>query len=123
MEIKQLNAGYTYDFDNDIANIQVKQDYNYKESVDIDVGVFLDFDENDFPVNLEIISPSKRLDIDKSFLIKPNGNVNIVIDSDLIELDITFIIENKNYSLQYFNKHDENLKISDIETKFAIVSI
>ena len=48
-----------HDFDNDIANIQVKQDYNYKESVDLDVGVFLDFDENDFPVNLEIISPPK----------------------------------------------------------------
>lgn len=42
MKIEQLDAEYTYDFGLDIVNIQVKQEYVYRESVDLDVGVFLD---------------------------------------------------------------------------------
>jgi uncharacterized protein YuzE len=121
MIIKQLDAEYTYDFDLDIVNIQVKQEYIYRESVDLDVGVFLDFDENDFPVNLEIISASKRLNVDKKLLTKPDGDVKIIINSDLIELDVNFLINNKHYLLHYVDRHSENLKISDTQASFAIV--
>ncbi|SDA43653.1 DUF2283 domain-containing protein [Methanobrevibacter millerae] len=121
MKIKELDAEYTYDFDLDIVNIQVKQEYTYKESVDLDVGVFLDFDENDFPVNLEILSASKRLDIEKELLINPQGNVKIIISSDLIELNVNFLINDNNYLLQYCDRHCENLKIADTETSFALV--
>lgn len=121
MKIKQLDAEYSYDFDLDIVNIKVKQQYVYRESVDLDVGVFLDFDENDFPVNFEILSASKRLNIEKKLLINPSGNVKIVINSDLIELDVNFIIGSENHFLHYFDKHVENLKIMDTETSFALV--
>lgn len=121
MKIKQLDAEYTYGFDLDIVNIQVKQEYVYRESIDLDAGVFLDFDENDFPVNLEILSASKRLDIEKELLINPRGNVKIVISSDLIDLDVNFLINDKSYVLHYFDRHGENLKIADTETSFALV--
>lgn len=121
MKIKQLDTEYTYDLDLDIVNIKVKQEYVYRGSVDLDVGVFLDFDVNDFPVNLEILSASKRLNIEKELLNNLNGNVKIIISSDLIQLDVNFLIDDKNYVLQYFDKHSENLKITDIETSFAIV--
>lgn len=119
MEIKQLDAEYTYDYDLDIVNIKVKQDYNYNESIDFEIGVFLDFDDNYFPVNLEILSASKRLNIEKEFLIKPDGNVNILINSDLIKLDIYFKNDLEEHVLHYINKHTDNLKIDDMETKFA----
>lgn len=121
MKIKQLDAEYTYDFDLDIVNIQVKQEYVYRESIDLDVGFFLDFDENDFSVNLEILSASKRLDIEKELLFNPDGNVKIIISSDLFELDVNFLINDKNYVLHYFDRHGENLKIADTETSFALV--
>ena len=121
MKIKQVDAEYTYNFDLDIVNIKVKHEYVYRESVDLDVGVFLDFDENDFPVNLEILSASKRLNIEKELLINPNGNVKISIISDLIKLDVNFYINSENYLLEYSDNHSENLKISYTEASFALV--
>ena len=121
MKIKQLDVEYTYDYDLDIVNIKVKQDYKYNESIDFDTGVFLDFDDNNFPVNLEMLSASKRLGVEKEFLIAPNGNVNISINSDLIKLDIYFKKGSEEHVLHYSDSHIENLKINDLETEFAIV--
>ena len=121
MEIKQIDAEYTYDYDLDIVNIKVKQEYAYDESVDLETGVFLDFDENKFPVNLEILSVSKRINVDKEFLINPNGDVKIIIDSDLISLEVCFNNNNEEHLLKYSNRHEENLKINDLETTFALV--
>ena len=121
MGIKPLEAEYTYEYDLDVVNIKVKRDYVYRESVDFDVGVFLDFDNDDFPVNLEIIDASKRMNVDKKFLINPSGNVNIYINSSLIELKVQFENNGENHSLEYLNEHDANLKITDSETQLALV--
>lgn len=118
-----VKYSYSYDFDLDIVNVQVKLEYVYRESIDLDVGVFLDFDENDFPVNLEILSASKRLGIEKELLINPDDNVKIIISSDLIELDVNFLINDKNYTLRYSDRHCENLKIADTKTSFALVCV
>ena len=121
MKIKQLKAEYTYEYYLDIVNIKAKKDYTYRESIDFDVGVFLDFDVNDFPVNLEILDASKRMNVDKKFLINPNGNVNININSELIELKVIFENDGQKHTLSYLNKHDANLKITDSETRLALV--
>lgn len=112
---------YVYDYDLDIVNIKFKQEYMYKESVDLDVGVFLDFDVDYFPVNLEMLSVSKRLNVKKDFLLNPKGDVNIVINEDLIKMDVNFTNGNESYALSFSDKHTENLKISDTETNLAIV--
>lgn len=121
MKTKQVDAEYSYDYDLDIVNIKVKQDYAYRESIDFDVGVFLDFDINDCPVNLEILSASKRLGIERDCLINPNGNVNISIFADVVTLDVQFQIDGKKHILHYVDEHDENLKLNNLETEFALV--
>lgn len=121
MEIKQLEAEYAYEYNLDIVSIKAKMDYRYRESIDFDVGVFLDFDENDFPVNLEIIDASKRMNIDKEFLINPSGKVYIQISSNLIELKVQFENNGETHALEYLNKHDANLRITDSETHLALV--
>lgn len=78
-------------------------------------------DENDFSVNLEVLSASKRLNVKKELLINSGGDVKIVVSSDVIELDVNFLIHNKNYILHFTDKHRENLKIADTETSFALV--
>ena len=119
--VKQLDAEYDYDFDLDIVNIKVKQDYVYDESVDLDDGVFLDFDNNHFPVNLEILSISKRLNVDKEFLVNPEGNVTILVNDDLIELNVIFNNDGERYVLNYSDNHNENLKLTNCQTSFALV--
>lgn len=121
MKIKQLEAEYAYDYDLDVVNVKVKQYYDYQESIDLDVGVFLDFDANNFPVNLEILSASKRLNLPIESLKNPDGEVNISIISDTIKLDIYFRINHESHVLHYMNRHDGNLKINDMGTCFALI--
>lgn len=37
-----------YDYHFDVFGIKVKDDYDYKESVELEEGIILDFDKNDF---------------------------------------------------------------------------
>ena len=73
MPIKEFEAEYTYDYDIDVVNIEIKQDYNHEKSIDLAFGVFLDFDNNFLPVNLEIVSTSKIIGVKKDCLINPNA--------------------------------------------------
>ena len=63
MDIKNFEAEYTYDYDLDVVNIEVKQNYSHDKSIDLGFGIFLDFDKNQLPVNLEIVSASKIMGI------------------------------------------------------------
>lgn len=121
MKTKHVDVEYSYDHDLDIVNIKVRQDYAYRESIDFDVGVFLDFDIDDCPVNLEILSASKRLGIERDCLINPSVNVAISISADVVTLDVCFEIDGKKHVLHYVDEHDENLKLNNLETEFALV--
>ena len=65
MHIKEYEEEYTYNYDLDVVNIEIKEEYVHEKSIDLAFGVFLDFDENYLPVNLEIVSASKILNIKK----------------------------------------------------------
>ena len=68
VEIKEYEAKYAYDDALDIVNISIEEEFKYNGSIELEFGVFLDFDENDLPVNLEIISASKIMNMDKKHL-------------------------------------------------------
>ena len=67
------------------------------------------------------LSVSKRLNVEKEFLISPDGDVNITISSDLINLNVVFRNDDEEHVLKFVNRHAENLKITDCETIFALV--
>lgn len=119
MEFKNLEANYDYDDRVDVVNIEVKKEYRYEISVDLEVGVFLHFDQNYFPVGLEIIDASKKIGVDKSFLMSPSGSVEIVIKDDCIKVTATFENDDKD-GLLSFNTFSEPY-IPDVETGFALV--
>jgi uncharacterized protein YuzE len=58
----------------------VKDDYEYKESVELDERIILDFDKNDISVALEILDASKIFDVpDKQYLSnKESVNMSII---------------------------------------------
>lgn len=66
MEIKKYETKYSYDSELDIVNIEFKNEYKHKNSIELEFGVILDFDKNNIPVNLELISASKIVDIEKN---------------------------------------------------------
>ena len=119
MLTKRYEAEYTYDYDLDVVNIEIKQDYIHKKSIDLDVGVFLDFDDNCMPVNLEIVSASKIVDVEKDLLVNPDGDVVIVIDDNLIEVEVIFRFKNDEESIQITTLND--LGFPNSQTNFALV--
>lgn len=119
MEIKSLDARYDYDSRVDVVNIEVKKEYVYEISLDLEVGVFLHFDKNYFPVGIEIMDASKKIGVDKDFLISPSGSVRIVKKDDFINVEITFVNNDENELLQ-LNTIGESF-IPDVETGFALV--
>lgn len=119
MHIEELEAEYTYDYDLDVANIEIKQEYVHEKSIDLAFGVFLDFDENFLPVNLEIVSASKIVGTEKECLVNPNGNVDITIGSDVIKVEVTFSFKNENECIQLTALNDYGFPNS--QTSLAIV--
>lgn len=119
MEIKRLEANYSYDYRLDVINIEVKEDYKYELSIDLEAGVYLHFDENYFPVGLEIIDASKKMAIEKDFLLSPNGKVEVTINDDSINVNVIF--ENNNEKgLLHLNTFSEPY-IPSLKTDFALV--
>ena len=119
MHIKEFEAEYTYDYDLDVVNIEIKNDYIHGKSIDLAFGVFLDFDENFLPVNLEIVSASKIVGIEKKYLINPNGHVEIIIGNDIIKVEVTFKFNDANECVQLTALNDYGFPTS--QTNFAIV--
>ena len=46
-------------------------------------------------MNLEIVSASKIVGIEKDCPINPNGHVNIIIGNDFIQVEVTFKLKMK----------------------------
>lgn len=119
MNIKKFEAEYTYDYELDVVNIEINKEYVHEKSIDLDFGVFLDFDENNLPVNLEIVSASKIIGIEKECLLNPDGNVTITVSDDLIDVEVTFKFENETETIQLTTLNGFGFPNS--ETSFALV--
>ena len=114
--VVEKDVNYSYDCDEDVVFIQVKDKYQFKESIRLDVGVYLDIDVNYNPVCFEIIDASKRMGINKELLINPKLKVHISVKNGLIE--VTTVLNQNNI----FNKNVvNNFNIPDVETELAII--
>jgi uncharacterized protein YuzE len=96
-KMKSYELKYNYDYNYDLLDMTIKDEFKFKETIEIDNGVYLDFDENNTPVSLEMISASKILGIDKKNLIAPAIEMFITVSDELIcvELDFEYLIHNK----------------------------
>ena len=119
MIVKKFDAEYTYDYRLDLANIEVKHDYNHKKSIYLDVGIYLDLDEDDTPVNLEIVDVAGRMGIDKDCFIDPEGQVNITITEDIINVEVIFKFKKESEYLQLNTIN--SLNIPNTEINLALV--
>lgn len=119
METKEYLAEYTYDYELDVVNIEVNQDSHHKETIELEFGVFLDFNEDDFPINLEIISASKILNLEKESLLNPHGNVTVVIGKDIIEVNACFKFNEDSEIVQFKVLNDFSFSTSEVNLALA----
>lgn len=92
-ETIQIESMYDNHFD--VLGIRVVDDYKYKESVELEEGIILDFDENNIPVALEILDASKVLKIPKKQCLDKRTciHMNICINDEVILVKLTVGIE------------------------------
>jgi len=84
------NIEYNYDYKYDLIDIHKKGKFNHGKTIELDNGVYLDFDENNVPFALEFISASKILDTEKRNLTSPGINVAILVTDDMIHVEAIF---------------------------------
>ena len=101
----KFNVNYNYDFINDILLFEVKHDFDYKETIEMDDGILLDFDNGNIPVSLEILSASKKLNVPKESLRNlVDFNMNIVSTSKIISINANICLDTRN------NINNQNIK-------------
>lgn len=116
MHTKKLEVQYTYDPQRDILNIEIKKDYKHNKTIELSFGVFLDFDDENLPVNLEIISASKVLETERKSLINPKVNIDISVSQYRIDVDIS--LENKKEIMGFADSNSYGFP--DSQTSFAL---
>lgn len=110
---KHFNLEFSYDIDVDSIFINIVDEYDYKESIELEEGIILDFDTYGIPVALEILDVSNLFGIDKvsfeniqdiKMKIKINSCINLELKMVLLVKDMEVMQE-----LDKFIKNDINL--------------
>lgn len=115
---------YMYDENADILGIKVKKNYVYHETIELDDGILLDFDENDIPVAFEIHDASKILNVPKYSLNElVVFNMKVMVDSKSISVNAIFVVliqnEENKQKLESFTSNNYN--IPNMETNLITV--
>lgn len=87
--MKSVKFSYIYDFAFDLVDFSCEREFKFKRSVKLGEGMFLDFDENDLPVSLELIGASKILGVHRKHLNNPKFKVQVAISENSIKTEIS----------------------------------
>lgn len=114
MDNNSFEIDYRYDASFDILVVKVKRDFTYAKTVEMDVGVLLDFDINNVPISLEILDASKIFKVPKGSLNNPSSfNMKVCVNEDSIKIDVRMRI--------LVNYHQENTTLDYLVNNYANV--
>lgn len=111
-----------YDESADILGIKVTRDFTYNETVELDEGLLLDFDEDNVPTALEIHDASKILNV------PPNSlndiiffNMKVIVDAKSISINAIFgvLVHNKENKQELESFTCNNYNIPDMEANLV----
>ena len=91
-QVKKFDLEYSYDKEVDSIHIRITDDYKYKESLELEDGIILDFSDEGIPVGLEILDISVLFSLDKECF-ENIENINISIDITNFRISLNFLIE------------------------------
>lgn len=113
-----------YDMSSDILGIKVNHAFTYRETIEMDDELLLDFDIDNVPVSLEILDASKRFNL-------PNESLN-----DIVCFKMDVFVDEKSISInaqigvliddieneQFFKSHTSNYSnFPNTSVKLALV--
>ena len=111
MNNNSFELDYSYDASFDILVVKVKRDFTYAKTVEMDLGVLLDFDINNLPISLEILDASKIFKVPKGSLNNPSSfNMKVCVNEDSIKIDVRMRLLNE--------YHHENTKLDSLVNNY-----
>ena len=112
MDNNSFKLDYSYDSSFDVLVVKVKRDFTYAKTVEMDLGVLLDFDINNLPISLEILDASKIFKVPKCSLNNPSSfNMKVCVNEDSIKIDVRMSLLNE--------YHHENTKLDSLVNNYA----
>jgi uncharacterized protein YuzE len=114
-----------YDRQHDSLFMYVKDDYTYKESIELGNNIILDFDENYVPVAIEILDASKVLSVNKFSLSNPfNVEMEISVNEKRIKIEASFkvFLHQKEMDAPVNIESPNNIDLPNMQTHFAIAT-
>ena len=112
MDNNSFELDYSYDSSCDVLVVKVKRDFTYAKTVEMDVGVLLDFDINNLPISLEILDASKIFKVPKGSLNNPSSfNMNVFVNEDSIKIDVIMEV--------LVDYHQKNTKLDSLVNNYA----
>ena len=109
---------YMYDESADILGIKATRDFTYHETIELDEGLLLDFDEDNVPTALEIHDASKRLNVPKNSLNELIFfHMKVIVDAKSISINAIFgvLIHNKENKQELESFTSNNYNIPNME--------
>ena len=91
-QVKKFDLKYSYDKEVDSIHIKITEDYQYKESLELEDGIILDFSNEGIPVGLEILDISELFSVQKECF-ENIENINISIDITDFSISLNLLIE------------------------------
>lgn len=115
--MKSAEFSYTYDLSFDLIDFSCKKEFAYKRSVKLDEGIYLDFNDKNKPVALEMIGASKIFGIHRKHLIEPDFKIHIKITDTLIktEINLEYLIKQRKHEVSISNQVSNHESIPAIE--------
>jgi uncharacterized protein YuzE len=113
---------YMYDKTSDILGIKVTRDFIYSETIELDEGLLLDFDENNIPTALEIHDASKRLNVPKNSLNELLFfHMMVIVDAKSININAIFgiLVHEKENQQELESFTSNNYNIPNIEANLV----
>lgn len=121
-EKKSYEVEYLYDESADILGIKATRDFTYHETIELDEGLLLDFDEDKVPTALEIHDASKRLNVPKNSLNElVFFHMKVTVDTKSISINAIFgvLIQNKENKQELESFTSNNYNIPNMEANLV----
>lgn len=113
---------YMYDESADILGIKATRNFTYHETIELDVGLLLDFDEDNVPTALEIHDASKRLNVPKNSLNELIFfQMKVTVDTKFISINAIFgvLIKDKENKQELESFTSNNYNIPNMEANLV----
>ena len=121
-EKNSYEVEYMYDESADILGFKVTRDFTYHETIELDEGLLLDFDEDNVPTALEIHDASKRLNVPKNSLNElVFFHMKVTVDTKSICINAIFgvLIHNKENKQELESFTSNNYNIPNMEANLV----